>query len=128
MKEEINQELAFLDTLLKHNNREISVLVYTNSTHTEKYLHYSSHHQRSCKEDVVFSVFNRAYSIITSKDDLTKENARIKQVLKESGCQETIISKIFMRITNSHSLSKSQQQSQATDIQGEENEYKFTTR
>ena len=73
-------------------------------------------------------MFNRAYSIITSKDDLTKENARIKQVLKESGCQETIISKIFMRITNSHSLSKSQQQSQATDIQGEENEYKFTTR
>ena len=73
-------------------------------------------------------MFNRAYSIITSKDDLTKENARIKQVLKESGCQETIISKIFVRITNSHSLSKSQQQSQATDIQGEENEYKFTTR
>ena len=73
-------------------------------------------------------MFNRAYSIITSKDDLTKENARIKQGLKESGCQETIISKIFMRITNSHSLSKSQQQSQATDIQGEENEYKFTTR
>ena len=73
-------------------------------------------------------MFNRAYSIITSKDDLTKENARIKQVLKESGCQETIISKIFMRITNSHSLSKSQQQSQATDIQGEENEDKFTTR
>ena len=35
MKGEINQELAFLDTLLKHNNREISVLVYTNSTHTE---------------------------------------------------------------------------------------------
>ena len=34
MKGEINQEVAFLDTLLKHN-REMSVLVYTNSTHTE---------------------------------------------------------------------------------------------
>ena len=31
------------------------------------------------------SLFNRAYSIITNKDDLGKENTRIKQVLKENG-------------------------------------------
>ena len=48
--------------------------------------------------------------IITNKDDLTKENARIKQVLKENGNQECIISKIFKRITNSHSLPQTQQQ------------------
>ena len=64
-------------------------------------------------------MFNRAYSIITNKDDL-KENARIKQVLKENGYQESIISKIFRRITNNHSLPQSQQLTQATDIQEEE--------
>ena len=37
------------------------------------------------KESVVSSFFNRAYSIITNKDDLHKESARIKQVLKENG-------------------------------------------
>ena len=65
-------------------------------------------------------MLNRAYSIITNKDDLHKENARIKQVLKENGYQESIINKIFRRITNNHSLPQSQQLTQATDIQEED--------
>ena len=73
MKKESNGELAFLDTLLKRNNGEISVLVYRKPTHTDQYLHYSSHYQTSCKESVVSSLFNRAYSIITNKDDLQKK-------------------------------------------------------
>ena len=113
-------KIAFLDTLLKRNNGEISVLVYTKPTHTDQYLHYSSHQQTSCNESVVSSLFNRAYSIITNKDDLHKENARIKQVLKENGYQESIISKIFKRITSNHSLPQPPQLTQATDIQEEE--------
>ena len=72
MGEENNGELAFLDSLLKRNNGEISVLVYRKPAHTDQYLHYSSHHQTSCKESVVSSLFNRTYSIITNKDDLHK--------------------------------------------------------
>ena len=100
MKEESNGEPAFLDTLLKRNNGEISIMVYRKPTHTDQYLQYSSHHQTSCKESVVSSLFNRAYSIITNKDDLHKENTRIKEVLKENGYHESIINKIFKRITN----------------------------
>ena len=37
MEEESNGELAFLDTLLKRNNGEISVLVYRKPTHTDTY-------------------------------------------------------------------------------------------
>ena len=80
MDQESNGELAILDTLLKRNNVEITVLVYRKPTHTEQYLHYSSHHQTSFNKSVVSCLFNRAYSIITNKDDLLKENARIKQV------------------------------------------------
>ena len=107
--EESNEELAFLDTLLKWNNEEISVLVYTQHTHTDQYLHYCSQHKTSCKESAVSSLFNRAYSIITNKDNLQTENTRIKQALKENGYQERIISKIFERFTNNHSLPQSQQ-------------------
>ena len=57
---------------------------------------------------------------ILHKDDLHKENTRIKQVLKENGYQENIISKIFKRITNNHSLPQLRQQMQAADIQEEE--------
>ena len=42
---------------------------------------YSTHHQKSCKENVVSSLFNRPCSIITN---VHKESARIKQVLKEN--------------------------------------------
>ena len=93
--------------------------IYT-EIHTDQYQHYSSHHQTCCKESVVSYLFNRAYSIITNKDDLHKENARIKQVLKENGYQESIISKIFKRITKNRSLPQLQQQMQATDIQEKE--------
>ena len=99
---------------------ERSILVYRKPTHTDQYVHYSSHHQASCKESVVSSLFNRTYSIMTNKDDLTKENTRIMQVLKENGYQESIISKIFERITNNHSLFQLQQQTQARNIQEEE--------
>ena len=54
--------------------------------------------------------------VITNKDNLTKENARIKQVLMDSGYHQSNASKIFQRITNNHNLSQSQQQTQATDI------------
>ena len=121
LEKESNGELAFLDTLLKRNNGAISVLVYRKPTHANQNLHYSFHHQKSCKENVVSSLFNRAYFIITNKDDLRKENAEIKQVLRENGYQESIISKIFKRITdNNHSLPQSQQLTPATDIQQEE--------
>ena len=110
----------FLDTLLKLVNGKISVLAYRKPTHTDQYQHYSSQHQTSCKDSVVYSLFDRAYSIITNKDDLTKENTRIKQVLKENGYQESIISKIFTRINNNYRLSQLRQRIQATDIQEEE--------
>ena len=102
---------------IENNNGKFSVLVYRKPTHTDQYLHYSSRHQTSCKESVVSFLFNRAYSIITNKDNLHKENHRIKRVLKENGYQERIISKVFKRINNNHSLSQSQLQTQATDIQ-----------
>ena len=79
MEEESNGELAFLDTLLKRNNGEISVMVYRKPTHTDQYLHYSSHHQISCKERVVSSLFNRAYSIIKNKDDLHKKTLELSK-------------------------------------------------
>ena len=83
MEEDINGELTFLDTLLKRSNGKISVLVYRKPMHTDQYLLYSSYQQTSSRESVVSSLFKGAYSVITNKDDLTKENARIKQVLKE---------------------------------------------
>ena len=56
----------------------------------------------------------------TNKDDLHQENAKIKQVLTENGYQESIISKVFKRVTNNHRLPQSQQVTRVTDIEEEE--------
>ena len=115
MEEESNGELTFLETVLKRDNGEISVLVYWKPRHTDQYLNYSSHHRTSCKESVFSSLFYRPYSIITNKDDLDKGDTRIKQLLNENGYQEIITSKIFKRITNNHSLPQLNQLRQTTE-------------
>ena len=117
IEEESNEELVFFSHFIETKYWRISVLVLRKPTNTD--LYYSSHHQTGCKESV-FSLFSRAYSIVTNEDDLTKENARVKQVLKENGYQERIISKIVKIITNNYSLSQSQQQAHATCIHEEE--------
>ena len=116
MREDSNGELEFLDALLKRNNGKIYVVVHRKPTHTDQYLEYSSDQQISCKKTFESSLFNRKYSIITNKGNLTKENSKIKQDLKENGYQEGIISKILKRIFNNHSVSQPQHQTQATDI------------
>ena len=93
-RKKVMDNLAFLASLFKCNNGKMkSLLVYKMPTYIDQHLQYSSHHQTSCKESAVFSLFNRAYSIITSKDDLTKKNTRIKQVLKENGYQKALLVK-----------------------------------
>ena len=91
------------------------------STHTDQYLRDSSHHQTCWRECFVSCLLNRVYSINANKDDLINENVRTKEVLKENGYQKSIVSKIFKRITNNHSLS---QQTHVTDVQ--ENKIKMT--
>ena len=98
---------------------ERSLYCYIGSLRKLSKTYTTTHTTKSCKENVS-SLFNTAYSIITNKDDLRKENAEIKNVLKENGYQESIISKIFKRITtNNHSLPQAQRLTLATDIQEE---------
>ena len=104
MEEVSIRELVILEKIMKENNRKIFALEYKKPPHTDQCLHYNSHHQTSWKESIVSSFFNKSHSIFTNKDDLYKENGRIKHVLKENGHQKSISSKMFQRITNNHGL------------------------
>ena len=70
----------FLDFSLKRNKGKIFVFVYRKPTHTDQYLHNSSDHQTNVS--IISFSFSIEHSIITNKDDITKENAKINQVLK----------------------------------------------
>ena len=86
---------------------------------TNTYTTTLDYHQTSCQESVVSSLFNRGYPIITDKDDLHKENARIK-VLLVKFLRESLKSKLasVTTINGSHRYSRGRDQ----------NKYKFTIR
>ena len=66
-------------------------------------------------------MFNNAYSNITNKDDLTKENTRTKQVLKEKRYQENTTTKVaFLRELFTITVCLSHSKKQATNIQEED--------
>ena len=107
-RKRVMENLRFLDTIESEYWKDLCIDLYIGSlsilTNT-----YTTSLTASCKESVVSSLFNRVYSIITNKDHLYKESARIKQVLKENGYQESIISKIFITITYNHSKKRKPQ-------------------
>ena len=86
IKDKSNGELLFLDTSFKHDNGKI-LYWYIGSLYmlTIPTLQLSPPKKL---QSVVSSWFNGAYSMITNKDDLTKENTRINQGLKNDRYQE----------------------------------------
>ena len=63
VEREEDGSLAFLDcNLHRADENKISVSVYRKPTHTDKYLHYESHHPMHVKRGVVKSLYDRARS------------------------------------------------------------------
>ena len=97
--------------------------------HSDQQVRCSSHCKTSCKESVVSSLFNRADAIIANRDDLTKENVRIKQVLKENGYQETISIRSLRELLKiTACLSHNNKRKPQIFKRKRQNEYKFTVR
>ena len=67
--------------------------LYGKLTHTDHYLHQSSHHQTICNESVHSFLFSRTYCIVTNKDGLNEKNTRIKQVLQENDIKKALLVK-----------------------------------
>ena len=53
MEEENNGKLVSVDTLIKRNNGNISVLLKRKPTDTDRHLHYSTYQQISCMESSI---------------------------------------------------------------------------
>ena len=64
----------------------------------------------------IFKIIFKIQNLIVNHESRPAKSIPVK----ENGYQESIISKIFKRITNNHRLPLSQQQTQATDIHEEE--------
>ena len=62
----------------------MSISVYRKPTHTDRYLHFSSHHPLHVKRGVVRCLFNRAENIAQG-EDIIREQQHIREVLTING-------------------------------------------
>ena len=78
--------LPFLDTLLRRGeDGSLDVSIYWKPTHTDRYLHFDSHHPAHVKWGVVRCLHDRAREIISTQDNFQKEVDHLARILKENG-------------------------------------------
>ncbi len=86
MELEKDGSLPFLDTkLTRRDNGTLSVAVFRKQTHTDRYLHFNSHHPVSAKRSAVRSLFDRARNITLQKKDLQREEEHLTATFKQNG-------------------------------------------
>ncbi len=86
MELEKDGSLPFLDTsLTRSEDGTLNVTVFRKQTHTDRYLHFNSHHPPSAKRAAVRSLFDRARNITLRKEDLRKEEEHLTTTFRQNG-------------------------------------------
>ena len=80
-EEETNNEIAFLDLKIHHNeDGSIKLKIHRKPTHTDQYLLWTSEHPTEHKLSVVRTLYHRA-TIVTDTQDRAEEEAHIHNAL-----------------------------------------------
>jgi hypothetical protein len=82
---EENRRLPFLDTVTIRSNGKVEVDIYRKPTHTDKYLHYDSHHPKQHKLSVLNTLLDRAEKIPSSNRGKRRERKHVFKVLRDNG-------------------------------------------
>ena len=85
--------IPFVDTLPKPNGNEISVSVYRNPTHMDRYLDFKSCHPILAKRAVVRTLMDRAENVCSDPVILAKEMEHLNKVLQYNNYPQWIIDK-----------------------------------
>ena len=93
IEKERNFSLPFLDVLVKRNSRNGSIIthsllsttIYRKPTHTNRYLHYTSHHPKYQKLTVAKTLLSRVNTHITDNTQKHSELQNIRSTLRLNG-------------------------------------------
>ncbi|XP_024882522.1 uncharacterized protein LOC112461499 [Temnothorax curvispinosus] len=100
MEVEQNSQIPFLDVLVRRNDDgTLSHQVYRKPTHTDRYLHATSHHHPSQKNSVISSLVYRALTISESTS-LNGELEHLNQALTKNGYSPRNINQTIQRLKN----------------------------
>ena len=106
MEKEENGCLPFLDVLIsKKADGSFSHQVFRKKTHTEQYLHASSHHFPAQKLGVLSTLATRAVRI-SDKESLETEKAHLLDVFEKNGYKRHLGQKAFLKARKEPSTRK----------------------
>ena len=98
-EEENDGSIPFLDTLIvRKADNTVKLLVYRKKTHTDRYLHFSSHHPLQHKLGVIRTLLDRCNDIVTETDDRQKEEQHIVEALSKCGYPKWSFDKVKVQI------------------------------
>ena len=87
--------MPFLDTLIvRKTDGRVKLLVYRKKTHTDQYLHFSSHHPLQHKLSVVRTLLDRSSQIVTEEEDREQEEHHIRTALTRCGYPDWSINQV----------------------------------
>ena len=105
-EEESDNRLPFLDTLVHRNgDGSLSTSVYRKPTHTDQYLHFTSHHTLALSRSVVRTLMDRAKNLVSKEEDKPHEVAHVKKALMMCGYPAGIIAGVLKKTAQSRQLS-----------------------
>uniref|UniRef100_A0A5S6QNI8 Reverse transcriptase domain-containing protein n=1 Tax=Trichuris muris TaxID=70415 RepID=A0A5S6QNI8_TRIMR len=96
MEKEESNRLPFLDMLVQREGGTLSTKVYRKPTHSDRYLHFTSHHPVSVKRGIATGMVDRAITICDTKY-LRSELYHIAKAHQQNGYPTSLVRSIIRR-------------------------------
>ena len=101
METEEENQLPFLDVLVKRNENTLTTSVFRKKTHTDRYLHFRSHHHPQVKTSVVSCLKSRAERVCTG-DGLKEELNHLSRVFQANGYPHAVTAGVLNKRRRAH--------------------------
>ena len=98
IEHETNGQLAFLDTMISRNNHTITTNAYRKPTHTDRYLHFKSHHDKKHKVSTAATLLHRATHIPNTEENKASEIKHVFETLNSNGYPTKFINDVYKKI------------------------------
>ena len=107
IEEESDQQIAFLDTLVSRKDNKITINVYRKATHTDRYLDFSSHHDKRHKISTAETLLHRAINLPNTSQGKNTEINHVTDALSQQlsllCCFQHLKAEIFQTARSCHS-------------------------
>ncbi|KFD54650.1 hypothetical protein M513_04350 [Trichuris suis] len=96
MEKEVDNKLPFLDVLVIKQGNNFKTTVYRKPTHSDRYLHFTSHHPMAVKRGIVKGMVDRAHAIC-DPTMLQSELRHITHALTANGYPNQLVNSIIAK-------------------------------